>query len=101
MKLLNFKAHDGSRQFLTLPESIDWNEMRDHIAALPGAKVTDYLTDHVTEVWIDFSFHGHAFTVNNQFGEYWFFVKDSDCPDNTLLMIAGHCAARTNVDGKA
>lgn len=51
MKLLNFKAHDGSRQFLALPESIDWDEMRDYIAALPGAKITDYLTDHVTEVW--------------------------------------------------
>ena len=101
MKLLSFKAHDGSRQFLKLPESVGWNELRDHITALPGAELTDYLTDHVTEVWIDFLFRGYKFTVNNQFGEYWFFVDDPDCPEHTLSVVAEHCACRTGLDEKA
>ena len=100
MKLLNHKAYDGSRQFLALPESIDWDEVRDHIAALPSVQVTEYLTDHITEVWIDFSFHGHNFKVNNQFEEYWFFVEDADCPEHTLLIVADHCASLTGVEEK-
>ena len=97
MKLIDYKASDGSRQFLALPESVEWGEMRDHITALTGATVTEYLTDHVTEVWIDFDFRGQNFRVNNQFGEYWFFVKDANCPEDLLVIVASHCAAKTGI----
>ena len=89
--LLNHKMHDGTRKFVELPEECSWDEFRRHIANLPGTKVTNHLTDHVTEMWLDFSFRGHDFTVNNQFGDYWFFVRDAFCPDDILVAVIEHC----------
>ena len=48
------------------------------------------MCDGVTEAWIDFTFEGHAFTVNDQFGEYWFFVADPTCPDSVLRAVLNH-----------
>lgn len=92
MRLTDLRAHDGSRQFLALPESISWERLRTYLGALPGAEITGYLTDHVTEVWIDFRYRGHRFSVNNPCGEYWFFVQDPDCPPAVLEIVAQHCA---------
>lgn len=83
--------HDGSRLFAELPEACSWESLRQHIARLPGATVTHYLTDNVTEMWLDFSFRGHAFTVNNQYGDFWFFVRDPACPDDVLAAVIDHC----------
>ena len=89
--LLNFPLHSGGRQFAELPEACSWDEFRQHIQRLPGAAITTYVTDHVTEMWLDFSFRGHAFTVNNQFGDFWFFVRDPACPYDILIDIIEHC----------
>jgi hypothetical protein len=83
--------HDGSRQFASLPENRSWWALRDHLTRLPGASVTGFLTDGVTEAWIDFTFRGYSFTINNQLGEYWFFVEEADCPDAVLSEAADHC----------
>jgi hypothetical protein len=98
IKLFDLRMRDGSRQFLALPESVPWNLLRDHVAELKGGKVTGYLTDQITEVWIDFTFRGQKFTINNQFGEYWFFVKNPDCPAEILQHVAEHCAAKTGME---
>lgn len=98
IKLFDLRMHDGSRQFLTLPESMPWNLLRDHVAELEGVKVTGYLTDQVAEVWTDFTFRGQKFTINNQFGEYWFFVKNPNCPDEILQQVAEHCAEKTGIE---
>ena len=90
-ELLNITMHDGSRQFASLPESRSWYALRDHLARLPGAAVTDFITVGVTEVWIDFTYRGYAFTINNQFGEYWFFVQQPDCPNSVLSEVADYC----------
>ncbi len=90
-ELLHIIMHDGSRQFGELPQSASWNKLRRHIGKLNGANVTEFLTDHVTEAWIDFSFRDYQFTVNNQFGEYWFFVKGPHCPDSILEAVLSHC----------
>ena len=82
---------DGSRRFAELPEACSWKRFRQHIGRLRGATVTDYLTDNVTEMWLDFSFRGHAFTVNNQYGDFWFFVRDPACPDDILAAVVEHC----------
>ena len=89
-ELLNFIANDGSRQFGELPQPVLWYEMRDHIENLVGAEITDFLTDHVTEAWIDFTYCGYRFTVNDQWGDYWFFVDDPSCPDEILKTILSH-----------
>jgi len=38
-----------------------------HIAQLEGAVVTGFITDHVTEAWIDFTYCGDQFSVNDQY----------------------------------
>jgi hypothetical protein len=83
--------HDGSRHFADLPESCSWGKLRKHIERLSGAKATDYVADNATEMWLDFSFRGHAFTVNNQFGDFWFFVRDPACPNDILVEVVEHC----------
>jgi hypothetical protein len=48
-ELLNMIMNDGSRHFGDLPQSILWHQLRNHIEELKGAKVTDFITDNITE----------------------------------------------------
>jgi len=89
-ELTDFRAADGSRQFLSLPQSVPFDDVRDHVERLPGACLTSYLTDGIVEAWIDFQYSSYSFTINNQFGEYWFFVADPTCPSELLIDIAEH-----------
>jgi len=82
--------HDGSRCFLALPPAVDWYAVRDHVAGLRGAELTGFLTDDVTECWIDFRYSGHEFSINDAPGDYWFFVEDAACPDAVLQSVAAH-----------
>ena len=91
MNLLDTRMHDGSRLFAELAESQPWELLRDHLLSLDGVTLTGYLTDHITEVWIDFLFREHEFTVNNQFGEYWFSVDNPLCDDDVLAAVVNHC----------
>lgn len=95
MPLMDLRMHDGSRQFAALPETYDvqhpqWWALRDRIEQLPGAKLQNLVTDNVTEAWIDFTYRGHELSLNNQFGEWWFFVKDPACPDELLREVIAH-----------
>jgi hypothetical protein len=89
-KLLDRRAHDGSRIFAELPQSLLWQTGRDHALRLDGARIGEFITDGVTEAWIDFTYAGHAFTINDQFGEYRFFVKDPACGDAVLSAVVAH-----------
>ena len=91
--IFDFRMHDGSRNFTDLPLSRDWYEVRDHVSALTGAILTGFVTDDVTEAWIDFSYRGHRFSINNQYGDYWFFVDDPACPDEILTLVRSHWAS--------
>lgn len=91
IQLMDFRAHDCSRQFAELPQTVLWHALHKHIKRLRGVKMTGFISDGITEAWIDFEFQGHFFTVNDQFGEYWFFVKDPACPDAILARIVEHC----------
>jgi hypothetical protein len=91
IRLLNHTAHDGSRQFAELPQTRLWYDLRDHLKTLPGAIVTNFHCDDVTEAWIDFVYRGYSFSVNDQFGDYWFFVNDPKCADEILTEIVSHC----------
>jgi hypothetical protein len=88
--IFNDRMNDGSRHFGTLPQTVLWYDLRDHVAKLSGATVTCFVTEHVTEAWIDFSFQGHEFAINDQLGEYWFFVQDPQCPDPVLKDVLAH-----------
>lgn len=89
--LLNHKMKDGSRKFMMLPEEISFDSLHKYTTTLQGADVTEYIWS-VVECWIDFSYDGHQFSINNQFGEYWFFVDKPHCPDEILNRVAGHFA---------
>jgi hypothetical protein len=93
MPLLNVTMKDGSRHFLSMPESYPGEPFRDQLAKLSGVEIKNFTTDQVTEVWIDFLYQGHSFTINNVLGEYWFFVTDPNCSDSTLIKIAEHASA--------
>lgn len=91
--LTDIRVHDGSRNFLSLPQSQLWHRVRDHVAALDGAELTGFLCDGVTEAWIEFTFREWKFSINDQLGEYWFFVNDPQCPDAVLQLVGRHFAA--------
>ena len=82
---------DGSRQFGDLPHTVSWYKLRNHIEKLRGAVITGFLTDDITEAWIDFSYSSHSFSLNNQLGDYWFFVDNPQCPDDVLQKVLSHC----------
>ncbi|MEW4564344.1 hypothetical protein AB1K70_17530 [Bremerella sp. JC770] len=94
MKLNNTIMHDGSRDFGALPECFPHEQLRDHIAQWPEAKVTSFVSDGVTEAWLHFEYRGHQFSANTQFGEWWFFVDDPLCPDEILLAVLSYCAKK-------
>lgn len=84
--------NDGSRHFASLPECEPWSILREHLATLEGATVTRFLTDNVTEVWIDFEYSDQQFSINNQLGEYWFFVRNPSCDEVILKRVVTHCS---------
>jgi hypothetical protein len=86
-----FRA-DGAGQFAALPETRDPVTLRSHLAQLPGVKLGPFV-DTMPESWIDFSLEGNEFSINNQFGEYWFFVTDPNAPDELLERVASHAQA--------
>lgn len=92
MRLLDLPTHNGGRQFAALPQTTDSVTLRDHLAQLPGVKVGLFV-DSVTESWIEFALEGHEFSINDQFGEYWFFVANPDAPDKLLEQVVSHATA--------
>jgi hypothetical protein len=77
-RLIDMRMHDGSRHFGGLPETYDvawpqWHRLRGHVTELVGATLRGFVTDDVTEAWIDFEFRGQAFSINNQHG--WFCAR--------------------------
>jgi hypothetical protein len=89
-KLFDFRMKDGSRHFADLPEVVFFDEFADHVEKLEDAEITEFITDGVIEMWLDFEYREHHFSVNNQFGDYLFFVQDPDCPDEILLEVCAH-----------
>lgn len=93
--LIDLRMADGSRHFGDLPERADagepdWDRLRAAVPRLDGATLEGFVCDGVTEAWIDLSWRGHRFSINNQHGAWWFFVADPSCPDETLLEILFH-----------
>ena len=89
--LPDLRMSDGSRHFASLPEERSWRALRRHLAQLPGVTLGEFISDHVTEVWMDFRYETHEFTINNQSGEYWFFVRDPACPESVLGHVRQDC----------
>lgn len=82
--------NDGSRHFFEIPETVFFDELQEIAKKLNGANETNFITDWVTEVWLDFEYRGHQFSINNQHGNYWFFVENPHCLDKILSEVAEH-----------
>ncbi len=88
--LFDLKMNDGSRHFVDMPEVVFFDEVADHVEDLEGAEITEYITNGVLEMWLEFTFSGHKFYVTNQLSDYWFFVQDPNCADEILLEVVDH-----------
>ena len=88
--LLESKLNDGSRHFVDMPEVVFFDEVADHVEELEEAEITEFLTNGVVEMWLEFEYQENIFTVTNQFGDYWFFVQNPNCPEEILLEIVDH-----------
>lgn len=90
--LIDIRMRDGSRHFVSLPEAVGPRRLLVHVFGLGFALPLLYLPSGI-ESWLGFWYRGHRFTVNNQFGEYWFFVQNPACPAKVLHRVASHFAA--------
>ena len=88
--LFEKKVEAGWRHFVDMPEVVFFDEFADHVEELEGAEITEFLTDGTIEMWLEFEFRGQKFSVGNQFGDYWFFVDDANCPEEILFEIIEH-----------
>ena len=88
--LLENKIKSGARHFVDMPEVVFFDELADHVEELDGAEITEFITDGVVEIWLEFEYRGHKFFVNNQLGDYQFYVEDAECPEEILLEVAAH-----------
>lgn len=88
--LFKAKRRDGSRHFADLPEVIFFDEFADTVEDLEGAEIIDFQTNGVLEMWLEFEFRGNIFSVGNRLGDYQFFVRDANCPEEILLEVADH-----------
>lgn len=88
--LFDMRMQGGARHFADMPEAVFFDDFADHVENLEGAEITEFITDGVIEMWLDFEYRGHKFSVNNQFGDYWFFVQDPDCDEEILLEVCDH-----------
>jgi hypothetical protein len=90
MKLLQDTMNDGSRNFLLLPTgSTPPIRLVFRVLSLWGAYPTAYIPS-LGESWIDFRYKRQKFSINNQYGDFWFFVESPKCPDSVLLEVANH-----------
>ena len=81
---------DGSRLFFGRTENLSASQSRALVESLDGGQITKFLTDIITEFWLDFSFQQHQFTIHSAWHGYWFFVKDASCPPEILEIIIKH-----------
>lgn len=95
-KLINDIMHDGSRLFILIPQERDPIAVVWTILRLKGAWPT-FVLPSLDQWWIDFRFRGHRFTINDQFGDYWFFAQDPNCPEVILQEVADYFSQRLSV----
>jgi hypothetical protein len=90
-ELFGEKMNDGSRHFVDMPVEIAFfDDFADHVEELDGAEITEFITDGIVEMWLEFTYRGHTFSVNNQFTDYWFFVEDPFCDEEILIEVISH-----------
>ena len=88
--LYKTESHENWRHFVDMPEVIFFDHFYDYLEELEGTDITSFVADGTIEMQLDFNFRGHRFFVDNQLGDYRFFVKDANCPEEILFEIIEH-----------
>jgi hypothetical protein len=65
-------------------------QLRDHLAGLQGAAITDTIDAPIAGSWIEFTYGGHSFTINEEAGEFVFSVEEPECPQCLLSDVSAH-----------
>lgn len=85
------KKAAGARHFVDLPlEFAFFDEFYEHTEKLEGVEITEFMVDGIVDMWLEFDFQDHKFSVTNQFTDYCFYVDDGGCPEQTLMDVIGH-----------
>lgn len=79
-----------NESFASFPQTRFWYEVHDHLASLQGVVITSSADAHIVGSWIDFSFRGHAFSINATAGEFRFYVEGAECSRAILEGLVGH-----------
>ncbi|MEZ5346618.1 MAG: hypothetical protein R2681_13790 [Pyrinomonadaceae bacterium] len=87
---LKEKLPENALHFVDFPEVIFFDQFYDHVENLEGTVITEFEVDGVFEMWLEFTFRGNKFFINNKFGDYLFYVEDPNCAEPILLEIADH-----------
>lgn len=87
---LRDNMNDNARHFVDLPEVIFFDELSDHLEELPGYQLNEFEVDGVVGLWIEFEWANNKFFVDNQPGDYRFYVEDPKCEEGILLEISNH-----------
>ena len=90
--LMNTIMRDGSRHFLTLRETARPADIRARLESIPGVRVCQ-LSSIGFDLWVSFQCMGWRFSINNPFGELWFFANDPTCPEDILRCLARRISA--------
>jgi len=80
--------NDRSRHVISLPESCSFSDLKRFTKKKEGIRISNYISDGITEMWLDFHYKNQDFSINNQCDEYWFFVNDQTCPEDILYEVA-------------
>ncbi|TLD70560.1 hypothetical protein FEM03_12625 [Phragmitibacter flavus] len=90
VKLVDHRMPDGSRLFIEFPIRHPWSLIHSHLATLDELTITRFVTDDITEGWLDFTFLHHEFTVHDPLDSYLVFVKAPACDIFIQLEILEH-----------
>ena len=81
---------DGSVLFAELSGNISWAELRDHLERIDQLLIMKFVTDGITEAWLDFYYHGQHCTVHCPLDDYLVFAQDGNCPAFMLMELIEH-----------
>lgn len=90
IEIFDMRCPERSRHFARVRDRFGpchWPETLQKISAIPGVAVTQIL-DSIPQALVDFTFRGHEFSLDTQFGEFWLFVADPECPNEVLVEVA-------------
>jgi hypothetical protein len=90
MKLIDIRTRDGSRHFLSLPQSTAWIAVRGHAMRLPQLEILNFVDSEDLQARLEFLFLGHRFLIQGIDRQHHFFVSDPNCSDLIVYQVARH-----------